>query len=347
MLDRLLREGELRRAGQRARLLALALLLSLLVVVAPSGLTATELAPTVYGLFVVQVLFAIGALGIELTKLAYTGAERRALQRHALALLAAHDERRRAVEERDDLRRTVAGLRALNEHLRHELRERDDAVASAVHELRTPLTSVQAYGQLMSKNLHAVQRQVEQLDRLISDLLGLPGAKPLEAAEVDLAKEAREAANRLRIVADRVVTVTIRDEGPHVVHGDAGRLAQVFDNLLRNAVKYSPPGSAIELDVRREGGEVIAAVTDHGAGIRSDELPFIFERYYRGTTKSGQTPGEGIGLAVSKQIVEAHQGRIWALSQGPRRGSTFFFALPVAVIETPRPDEQTEVPFES
>lgn len=343
MLDRLLREGELKRAGQRARLVVLALILSLLVVVAPTG--TADLRLTVYGLFVIQVVFAIGALGIELVKLAYTGAERRALQRHALALLAAHDERRRAVEERDELRRTVAGLRTLNEHLRGELRDRDDAVASAVHELRTPLTSVQAYGQLMSKNLHAVQRQVEQLDRLIGDLLGLPGAKPLATTEVDLAKEAAEAAHRVRIVSEADVDVSIRDEGPHVVRGDQGRLAQVFENLLRNAVKFSPPGAPIEMDVRREGGEVIVSITDRGAGIRADELPFIFERYFRGTGQRAQ-PGEGIGLAVSRQIVMAHQGRLWATSPGLKRGSTFSFALPVAVTET-GPLEPTEVPSEA
>jgi signal transduction histidine kinase len=335
VLDRLLREGELVRAARRARIIVLALILSLLVVIVPSGPTAAELAPTVYGLFIIQVVVAIGALAIELIRLAYARAERSALQKHALALIAAHDERRRAVEERDELARTVAGLRSLNEHLRSELRERDDAVASAVHELRTPLTSVHAYGQLMSRNLQAVQRQVEQLERLISDLLALPGAKPLAWSEVDLVKEARDAAHRIRIVADVEVHVTVRDDGPHLVRGDAGRLAQVLDNLLRNAAKFSPPDRPIDLDVSREGGEVVVSVTDRGSGIPADELTLIFERYYRGSRQPRTVPGEGIGLAVSREIIQAHQGRIWATSPGPGRGSTFFVALPVALSDTP------------
>ena len=346
MLDRLLRQREPERAARRARIVVLALILSLLVVIVPHGPTAEELAPTVYGLFVVQVVFAIAALAFELLRLAYSRAEGAALEKHALALVAAHDERRRAVEERDDLSRTVSGLRSLNEHLRGELRERDDAVASAVHELRTPLTSVHAYGQLMSRNLQAVQRQVEQLERLISDLLSLPGAKPLALVEVDLVKEARDAANRIRVVADVEVGVAVRDDGPHVIRADRGRLAQVLDNLLRNAAKFSPPARPIDVDVGREGAEIVVSVTDRGLGIPAEELVLIFERYYRGSGQRRNVPGEGIGLAVSREIVEAHKGRIWATSPGPGKGSTFSIALPIAVSETEMLPELSEVTAE-
>jgi signal transduction histidine kinase len=328
VLDRILSEGELERAARRARIVVLALILSLLVVIAPVGPAAAELAPTVYGLFVIQVVMAIGALALELLRLAYVRAQRSALQKHALALITAHEERRRALEERDELGRTVAGLRTLNEHLRTELRERDDAVASAVHELRTPLTSVHAYGQLMSRNLQAVQTQVQQLERLIGDLLALPGAKPLALDEVDLLKATREAAHRVRIVADVEVHVTARGDGPHAVRGDAGRVAQVLDNLLRNAAKFSPTGLPIEVEVGREANEVLVSVTDHGQGIPAEELSLVFERYYRGSGQRRTVPGEGIGLAVSREIVLAHRGRIWASSAGPGRGSTFTMALP-------------------
>jgi len=329
VLDRILREGELERAAGRARIVVLALVLSLLVVIVPVGPTAEELAPTVYGLFVIQVVLAIGALALELLRLAYARAHRTALQKHALALIAAHDERRRALEERDELSRTITGLRTLNEHLRNELRERDDAVASAVHELRTPLTSVHAYGQLMSRNLQAVQTQVQQLERLIGDLLALPGAKPLAFNEVDLLKEARDAAQRIRIVSDVEVHVTVRDDGPHLVRCDGGRIAQVLDNLLRNAAKFSPLERPIDVEVRREGSEVLVSVTDRGQGIPADELSLIFERYFRGSGQRRMVPGEGIGLAVSREIIQAHRGRIWATSAGPGRGSTFTIALPV------------------
>lgn len=323
----MLQAADLSEAARRARLVVLALTISLLVTAVPQD---TDLAPVVYGLFVMQVVLGLGALALELVRLAYARAERAALQRHVAALHSAHADRRRALEERDELTRTVAGLRALNEHLRDELRQRDDAVASAVHELRTPLTSVQAYGQLMTRNLQAVQRQVGQLERLISDLLSLPGAKPLAAEEVDLAREARDAAQRLRLVTDAVVSVTAEGDAPPVVRGDAGRLGQVLDNLLRNAAKFSPPGRPIDARIRRDGDELVVAVTDHGQGIPADELPLIFERYYRGSGQTRDVQGEGIGLAVSREIVLMHRGRIWAESAGPGKGSTFTIALPVA-----------------
>lgn len=323
------------RAARRARIVVLALVLSLLVVVAPSGPTAAELAPTVYALFVIQVVLAIGALGFELIRLAYGRAEREALQKHALALTVAHDELRRSREEREELSRIVAGLRALNEHVRGELRERDEAVASAVHELRNPLTSVHAYGQLMSRNLGAVQRQVEQLERLISDLLSLPGTKALTETDVDLLREARDAGNRLALLADAEVRVDVETDGPFVARGDPGRLGQVLDNLLRNATKFSPPGKPIDVTLRRADTEIIISVTDRGSGIPQHELAVIFERYYRGSAQRRSVPGEGIGLAVSREIVLAHRGRIWATSPGQGRGSTFHIALPISPADLP------------
>jgi len=330
-----MRAGEVGRAVVRARLLSLALLLSLLIVLFASGAALADLGPLAYALFVVQVLLAMAALSIELVKLAYARAERSALQRNAFALLTAHEDRRRAIEERDELQRTVAGLRSLNDHLREELRARDDAVASAVHELRTPLTSVSAYGQLMSRNLQSVQRQVEQLERLISDLLAQPGTVQFTLDDVDLALEAQEAARRIRLLTDADVDVVIGDQGPHVVRADRGRIGQVLDNLLRNAAKFSPPGKPIEVVVRRSDGSVVIAVTDHGAGIPAEELTLIFERYYRGTGQRRAVPGEGIGLAVSREIVAAHHGRIWATSSGRGRGSTFFVSLPTGVPAEP------------
>ena len=327
-----MRAVEKGRLVSRARTLSLALLLSLVVVLLPSGAALAELGPLAYALFIVQVVLALAALAIELVKISYFRAERSALQRNALALLTAHDERRRAIDERDELRRTVAGLRSLNEHLREDLRARDDAVASAVHELRTPLTSVSAYGQLMSRNLSAVQRQVEQLERLISDLLAQPGALPVTLTDVDLAFEANDAAKRIRLLVDATVDVTIGEPGPHVISGDTLRIRQVLDNLLRNAAKFSPPGRPIEIAVRRSDTNVVLAVTDHGPGIPPQELTLIFERYYRGSGERRDVPGQGIGLALCREIVEAHRGKIWATSSGRGKGSTFYVSLPTGVV---------------
>ncbi|HEX9269295.1 MAG TPA: ATP-binding protein, partial [Candidatus Limnocylindria bacterium] len=237
------------------------------------------------------------------------------------------------VTERDRLGQRVDELDAAVAEQGRQLKERDDAVASAVHELRTPLTSVQAYGQIMSKNLQAVQRQVAQLDRLIDDLLHMqPGTSRLRSlTDVDLLREARDAANRLRLVSQADVEVTDDGSGDFAVNGDPGRLAQVLDNLLGNAAKFSPPGEPINVDLRRADAEVVLSVTDAGAGIAAADLPRVFDRYFRGAEQRESVSGAGIGLAVSRDIVAAHGGRIWATSAGPGHGSTFSMALPALV----------------
>ena len=242
-------------------------------------------------------------------------------------------ERDGFVERGEALERHVA-------ELADQLRARDDAVASAVHELRTPLTSVHAYAQLTSRNLQAVQQQVKRLDRLIGDLLRLPGEQRmgLILEDIDLLHEARQAGRRTTLVAGRQVNVSSRGDGPYTVRADKSRIEQVLENLLGNAVKFSPAGDEIDIEIDRSTDEVIMAVTDTGAGIPADELQRIFERYYRGVNQRATVLGEGIGLAVSREIIAAHGGRIWAASEGPAKGSTLFVALPaisVAAFEAP------------
>jgi len=110
---------------------------------------------------------------------------------------------------------------------------------------------------------------------------------------------------------------------------DANRIRQVLDNLIDNAVKYSPQGTAVLVSVRRGGRELVISVTDQGAGISAEELTRIFERMYR--VEKRVTPGiegVGLGLAICQRLVEAHGGRIWAESD-KGEGSTFYFSLPV------------------
>lgn len=263
---------------------------------------------------------------------------RRALEESDLAGLALLGEAAAAsldrVTERGILVSTAAELRSRSEDLERGLRQRDDAVASAVHELRNPLTSVQAYGQLMSRHLTAVQRQVTQLDALIEDLLqgssGTPPAPRVETA--DLTQETLEAVSRLRVSVPEsdVRVIAPATTGSREAAIDPGRVAQVLDNVLRNAVKYSRPGAPVSVTVSRTGDEVLIAVSDSGDGIAPEDLERIFERYARGAQHAGALPGAGIGLAISREIVTAHGGRIWAESAGPGEGSTFTIALPAA-----------------
>ncbi len=250
------------------------------------------------------------------------------------------------IAQQDSLTATAVELRSRNEELAGQLRDRDDAVASAVHELRNPLAAVRAYGQLMSRHLGAVQRQVMQLDSLIEDLLHVPGGsppRPLALETVDLSREAAEAAARVRVsLPDSDIRVVADPAaGPFNATIDAIRFAQVLDNVLGNAAKFSPRDQPIDVRIERRDGNVVVAVTDRGDGIAPEDLKRIFDRYTRAARHSGTVPGAGIGLAIAREIVAAHGGRIWAESAGPGRGSTFTIALPAGGpvgTDTPAPE---------
>ncbi|MGH2499950.1 MAG: sensor histidine kinase, partial [Candidatus Limnocylindria bacterium] len=239
-----------------------------------------------------------------------------------------------AIGERDRAKAEMDRLSALIEDLRRDVRVRDDAVAAAVHELRNPLTSVHGYAQLMARNLDAVQRQVVQLERLIADLLRAPGEAEPGFAPVDLAVEAHEAARRAELAGNVQVTIEKRGECPPV-RADAVRITQLLDNLIGNAVKFSPPGSQIDVTLERIDAVLRLSVADQGIGIAPEELQRIFERYRRGD-HAADVPGLGIGLTLCRDIVEAHGGRIWAESEGLGKGSTFHVELPIAVAMTVR-----------
>jgi signal transduction histidine kinase len=157
-----------------------------------------------------------------------------------------------------------------------------------------------------------------------------PAGLGLQLEEVDLLAEAKQTGRRVTLVSGRRVNVDPVGDGPFTLRADRSRVEQVIQNLLNNAVKFSPADSEIDVEVDRGEHEVILAVTDRGAGIPAEELDRIFERYYRGSNQRAVVPGEGIGLAIAREIVAAHGGRIWAASEGPGHGSTLFVALPIS-----------------
>jgi signal transduction histidine kinase len=231
------------------------------------------------------------------------------------------------ISERDALFHERRDLRGMADRLQGELQQREDTIASTVHELRTPLTSVTAYGQLISKNLQSALAQLAQLDRIIGDLRRDP-ASGLSLTEIDLHKCARDAAQRQRLLSEASVSIEAEGDGPFTAIADGGRLGQVLDNLLGNAVKFSSKGDEIEVVVRRAGDRIVLSVTDSGVGLAPDQLERVFQRYYR--AGEGDVPGLGIGLAVSHEIIAAQGGRIWAESAGAGRGATFNIELPAS-----------------
>ncbi len=240
------------------------------------------------------------------------------------------------IRERDRQRADAQQLRVESERLGVVLQAREDAVAMAAHELRNPLTSVHGYATLISRNLGAVQDQLTRLDRIISDLLGRTA---LEKDVADVVKVATEAVGRLRALTGRDAWL-IKPDQPALARIDPVRLAQVIDNLLRNAAKYSPETGAITLQIIPADDEVRFVVQDEGAGIAPDEIDHVFERGFRSPRLAEKTQGEGLGLAVCRQIVEAQGGHITVESGGIDRGSSFTVTLPAVRIAIPSGGEE-------
>jgi signal transduction histidine kinase len=214
-----------------------------------------------------------------------------------------------------------------------------DFVAMASHDLASPLTVLRARAQLLQRRQHydeesiaAILEQTARMDRLIGDLRELAqvegGGLSMQQAAVDLVVLAQEAVERTRTLTTRHAVGLTVPEMPVVVAGDRDRLGQVLDNLLGNAVKYSPGGSEVLVTVEVVGGEACLRVADQGPGIPADALPRLFERFYRGQ-HAAEEAGLGLGLYIARMLVEAHGGRIWAAST-PGAGSTFTIVLPLA-----------------
>jgi signal transduction histidine kinase len=173
------------------------------------------------------------------------------------------------------------------------------------------------------------------LARLVGDLRDLSLA---EAGELRLEKQLTDIRDAIRqtvtvieprLASKRIVlTVTLPDD-PVLVEIDPQRIQQVLLNILSNAERYTPEGGQITLSAVKLNAEVRVSVTDSGPGIAPEDLPYVFERFWRGDrSRSRATGGTGLGLAIAKQFVEAHGGRIWAEST-PGKGSTFAFSLPI------------------
>jgi PAS domain S-box-containing protein len=234
-----------------------------------------------------------------------------------------------------------------NERLRELGAMKDDFVALVSHELRTPLTSIRGYLELVldgkssgltkenTEFLGIVDRNAARLERLVDDLLFMArlgsGKLELSLEDTDLAALARESVGAAtpRATAQAVRLECEVDEVPPV-SGDPGRLGQLLDNLISNAVKFTPDGGSVDVRVFPQNGDVAVEVADTGIGISSNEQSQLFQKFFR-TSAAGERAiqGTGLGLSISKAIVEAHHGRI-ELESEENIGTTIRVLLPVA-----------------
>jgi two-component system phosphate regulon sensor histidine kinase PhoR len=233
---------------------------------------------------------------------------------------------------------------------------RTEFVDNLSHELRTPLTTVSLLAETLNRDVDAagdaipakmrdrigkIEVETGHLVQMVSELLDLSRIESggtIQAVDlVDIGQIATESTERLRLFADRqgvAIHVEVADNLPPV-RGDAARLAQVYVNLLHNAVKFSPDGGDVTVTVRVEDGRVTSAVADHGVGIPHAASARIFERFYKvdRARVRGEAGGTGLGLAIARHIVDRHGGTIWVES-AEGVGSTFRFALPIADAST-------------
>ena len=220
---------------------------------------------------------------------------------------------------------------------------RRQLVGDVAHELRTPLANIRSVMEGLvdgvlprdPSTFHQVEREVSRLQRLVQDLEELSRAEAgqmlLEREVVDPASFIEEAAARLRPqYEDKGVALEIRlPERLPAVLADKWRLTQVMLNLLGNALQYTLAGGRVTVTAGREQQQVVVSVSDTGIGIAPEELPHLFERFYRADkSRSRAGGGSGVGLTIARHLVEAHGGQLWAKSAGPGQGSTFTFTLP-------------------
>ena len=238
--------------------------------------------------------------------------------------------------ERMSWRKAKAELGELKQHMQLQ----DDFVSTISHELRTPLGFIKGYSTSLLREdtswdsetqrefLAIIDEEADHLSLLIENVLESARLQsktlPLRFQPLRLDAVLRDVSTRIR-ARYKDLDVSLDLDTSTAIHADGVRIAQVFENMFTNAIKYAP-GAAIIVGLKQVGESMIVTFMDNGPGIPAESLPLIFDRFYR--VRSEKATGTGLGLYICKQIIEAHRGKIWAESN-PGQGTTFFIELPI------------------
>jgi len=242
--------------------------------------------------------------------------------------------------------RDITEQRRLREIAEEASRLKDEFLALLSHELRTPLNTVLGYARMLRKEdsrmvgdlrvraLDALERNADALSRLVADVLdtsrSVSGKLRLDLEAAPLEEIVSEAVRTVSPPAEaKDLSFEIHCEPGISVRADRDRLQQVLWNLLSNAIKFTPAGGTVSLRTRRDHGSIVISVEDSGIGIAPEHLPHVFQRFWQAHTgASREFGGLGIGLTLSRHLVEMHGGTIAVDSLGPGRGTTFTVLLP-------------------
>lgn len=265
------------------------------------------------------------------------------LAKTAQAIGARDLSRRVEVKGSDEVKVVAQAFNEMAAKLEKAETLRSNMLADVTHELRTPISVIQGNLRAILDDVYELDKaeiarlydQTRHLSRLVDDLHELSLAEanqlPLTMTAVNLGDMIQEtvAAYAPIIEAERL-DVQLELDNVSTIQGDRARLTQCLQNLLNNAIRHTPAGGKIAVELALEAEGVQLRVRDSGQGIAAEHLPYVFDRFYRADpTRSRETGGSGLGLAIVKAIVEAHGGRVEAHSAGKGRGSTFIVVLPV------------------
>ncbi len=260
-----------------------------------------------------------------------------------------HDAGRQIQEREARISKNLQDLQDAHRQLRDEHSKKDQFIATLAHELRNPLAPIRAglyvlgsspAAGVASKTLAMMNRQLSHTVRLIDDLLDVSriarGNLVLKKEDVSLQKliaDAVDASHPFLSAGGQAVSTQVPDQAIQV-HADPTRIAQVITNILNNAAKFTPAGGAISLHAAAHGGQAEVRITDDGIGIAPDQLERIFEMFSQvKDDKSGGQSGLGIGLSISRLLVELHGGSLVAHSEGLGLGTTFIIRLPASPVQ--------------
>jgi heavy metal sensor kinase len=295
------------------------------------------------------VLLGGGVLAVALAAMIGWFSASRALKpintitRTALQISRADDLSRRVPvkDPNDELGRMSIAFNETLERLDKQFMAQRRFLADVSHELRTPLTAIRGNVDLLQRmgsadpdSLRDIRSETERMTRLVGDLLVLAqadsGSLPLEKKPLELDGLLLEVCRETQVLAANV-HLTVGDIDQARVVGDMDRLKQVILNLVTNALKYTPAGGRVTLGLARVNRWARLTVSDNGIGIPADELPKIFDRFYRvDKARSRAMGGAGLGLSIAQRIAQMHGGRIEAASDGLDKGTTFSLWLPLA-----------------
>lgn len=258
-----------------------------------------------------------------------------------------------------ELEMALARERAMVVQLRERDRERNEFIANVSHEFKTPLTAIRGYGQLLLRQakdgdadhpyLDAILRASQQLAHLVDEMLEMTQAEGgmlrVQRRSADVGEIVRAGVATVKPMADEkgIALSSHVSEGLPAILCDPDKLGQVLNNLLSNALKFTAERGRVAVDVLHGGGLAHVQVRDTGVGIPPEEQTRVFSRFFRSSTAPPSHPGLGLGLYISRAIVEAHAGMIWVESE-PGLGTTVHFTVPFAEAGAAPPSDSTVTP---